>query len=48
MVIIWTNYNGQESRRYVPSFVEIGTPVLVKKIFEGFSPYTGMAAVLVM
>ena len=24
---------------YIPSFVEIGPPVPVKKIFEGFSPY---------
>ena len=30
------------------SFVEIGPPVLEKKIFEGFLPYMGMAAILVM
>ena len=32
----------------MPSFVEIGPPVLEKKIFEGFLPYMGMAAILVM
>ena len=32
----------------MPSFVEIGLPVLEKKIFEGFLPYMGMAAILVM
>ena len=30
------------------SFVEIGPPVQEKKIFEGFLPYMGMAAILVM
>ena len=29
-------------------FHEIGPPVLEKKIFEGFLPYMGMAAILVM
>ena len=29
-------------------FVEISPPVLEKKIFEGFLPYMGMAAILVM
>ena len=33
---------------YIPSFVEIGLPVLEKKIFEGVLPYMGMAAILVM
>ena len=28
---------------HVPSFVEIGLPVLENKIFEGFLPYMGMA-----
>ena len=32
----------------MPSFVEIGPLVLEKKIFEGFLPYMGMAAILVM
>ena len=32
---------------YIPSFVEIGQPVQ-KKIFEGFSPYIGVEAILVM
>ena len=31
-----------------PSFVEIGPPVPVKKIFEWYLPYLGMAAILVM
>ena len=30
------------------SFVEIGPPGPVKKIFEGFLPYMGMVAILVM
>ena len=30
-----------------PSFVEIGSPV-PEKMFEGFLPYMGMAAILVM
>ena len=29
-------------------FRENGPPVLEKKIFEGFLPYMGMAAILVM
>ena len=33
---------------FMPSFVEIGPPVLEKKIFEGFLPYMGMVAILVM
>ena len=32
---------------YMPSFVEIGLPVL-EKTFEGFLPYMGVAAILVM
>ena len=32
---------------YIPSFVEIGPPV-PEKIFKGFLPYVGMAAILVM
>ena len=32
---------------YIPSFVEIGLSVL-EKIFEGFFPYMGMVAILVM
>ena len=32
----------------IPSFVKIGPPVLEKKIFEGFLPYMGVAAILVM
>ena len=32
---------------YIPSFVEIGSPVPEKKIFEGFLPYMGVMAILV-
>ena len=38
---------GWSPRCYIPSFVEIGPPVL-EKIFEGFLPYMGVAAILVM
>ena len=31
---------------YIPRFVEIGLPVLEKKISKGFLPYMGMAAIL--
>ena len=33
---------------YIPSFVEIGPPVPEKEIFDGFLPYIGMVAILVM
>ena len=39
---------GRSPRCYIPSFVKIGPLVLEKKIFEGFLPYMGMAAILVM
>ena len=39
---------GWSPRYYIQSFVEIGLPVPEKKIFEGFLPYLGMAAILVM
>ena len=39
---------GWSVRCYIPSFVEIGLPVPEKKIFKGFLPYMGMAAILVM
>ena len=39
---------GRSPRCYIPSFVKIRPPVLEKKIFEGFLPYMGMAAILVM
>ena len=39
---------GWSPRCYIPSFMEIGQPVLEKKIFEGFLPYMGVAAILVM
>ena len=33
---------GWSPRFYIPSFVEIGPPVLEKKIFERFLPYMGV------
>ena len=39
---------GWSPRCYIPSFVEIGLPVPEKKIFKGFFPYMGMAAILIM
>ena len=39
---------GWSPRCYIPSFVEIGLPVPEKKIFKGFLPYVGMAAILIM
>ena len=38
---------GWSPQCYIPSFVEIGLPV-PEKIFEGFLPYMGMPAILVM
>ena len=37
---------GWSLQYYIPSFVEIDLPVPEKKIFEGFLPYMGMAAIL--
>ena len=39
---------GWSPRCYIPSCVEIGPLVPEKKIFEGFLPYMGMVAILVM
>ena len=39
---------GWSPQCYIPSFVEIGPAVPEKKIFEGFLPYRGVAAILVM
>ena len=39
---------GWSPQCYIPSFVEIGLPVPVIKIFKGFLPYMGMVAILVM
>ena len=39
---------GWSPRCYIPSFVEIGLPVPEKKIFKGFLPYVGVAAIFVM
>ena len=36
---------GWSPRCYITSFVESGSPVLEKKIFEGFLPYMGVAAI---
>ena len=38
---------GWSPRCYIPNFVKIGPPVL-EKIFDGFLPYMGVAAILVM
>ena len=38
---------GRSHQCHLPSFTEIGPPVL-EKIFEGFLPYIGVAAILVM
>ena len=39
---------GLSPQCYIPSFVEISLPVPGKKIFEGFLPFMGVAAILVM
>ena len=39
---------GPRPQCYIPSHKVIGPLVLEKKIFEGFLPYMGMAAILVM
>ena len=39
---------GLSPRCYIQSFVDISPPVPEKKIFEGFIPYMGMAAILIM
>ena len=39
---------GRSLQCYIPSFVEIDSSVLEKKNFEGFLPYMGVAAILVM
>ena len=39
---------GWSPQCYIPSFLEIGLPVPEKKIFKGFLPYIGMAAILVI
>ena len=38
---------GPSPRCYIPSFVEVG-PLVPEKILEGFLPYMGVAASLVM
>ena len=38
---------GWSPQCYIPSFLKIGLPVLEKKIFEGFLPNMGVAAILV-
>ena len=44
----WGIMMGWSSRCNIPSFVKIGLPILEKKIFDGFLPYMGVAAILVM
>ena len=39
---------GWSPRCYISSFVKNSLPVLEKKIFEGFLPYMGVVAILVM
>ena len=39
---------GWSPKCYIPSFLEISLPVPEKKIFKGFLPYVGMAAILVI
>ena len=39
---------GWSPQCYIPSFMEIRPPVPEKKSFEGFLPYIGVAAILVM
>ena len=39
---------GRSPQCYIPSFVEIGVLVPEKKTVEGFLPYMGVAAILVM
>ena len=39
---------GRSPQCYIPGFFEIGPPVPEKKIFEGFLPYMGVVAILVM
>ena len=39
---------GYSPQCYIPSFLEIGLQVSSEKIFEGFLPYMGVAAILVM
>ena len=38
---------GRSQQCDIPSFVDISPPVPERKIFEGFLPYMGMAAILV-
>ena len=47
-VFICTNYDGLESPMLHAKFLEIGPPILEKKIFEGLLPYMDVAAILVM
>ena len=48
MIIICTKYDGQESRMLHTKFRRKRSPVPEKKAFEGFLPYMGMVAILVM
>ena len=39
---------GRSPQCYILSFMEMGLPVSEKKTFEGFLPYIGVVAILVM
>ena len=47
MAIIEQTIMCRSPQCYIPSFMEISPLVQEKKIFEGFLPYMGMAAILV-
>ena len=47
-VIFEQTMMGPRPQCYIPSHNVTGPLVLEKKSFEGFLPYTGMAAILVM
>ena len=47
-VIIWINFDGPKPPMLHTKVKVIGPLVLEKKIFEGFSPYMDVAAILVM
>ena len=48
----WSSFEqtimGRSPKYYIPSFMEICHPVPEKNILEGFLPYMGVAAILVM
>ena len=48
LFIIEQTIMGRSPRCYTPCFLEIDPSVPVKRLFEGFVPYMGMAAILFM